>query len=119
MGQPTRNRSVFASRKSARTSRPAAFARAGSATHLALLAENSTHFRTFVAGLADNDGFDAAVTYTNSKGEAFTSTVRQILTQLQLHAAYHRGQTVQLLKPFLSEALSTDYIFYARGSVKS
>lgn len=86
---------------------------------LALLAENSTHLRTFVAGLADNDGFDAAVTYTNSKGETFTSTVRQILTQLQLHAAYHRGQIVQLLKPFLGEALNTDYIFYARGSVKS
>jgi uncharacterized damage-inducible protein DinB len=85
---------------------------------LALLAENSTHLRTFVAGLADNNSLDAEVTYTNSKGEAFTSTVRQILTHLQLHATYHRGQIVQLLKPFLAEVPSTDYIFYARGSVK-
>ena len=80
---------------------------------LPLLTETSTGFRTFVANLPDG-GLDTTVAYTNSRGNPFVSTVRQILTHLQLHAAYHRGQLVQLLKPFLSEAPATDYIFYVR-----
>ncbi|MCU0354356.1 MAG: DUF664 domain-containing protein [Cytophagales bacterium] len=80
---------------------------------LPLLTEIGTDFRTFVANLPE-DGLDAPVKYANSKGEPFVSTVRQILTHLQLHAAYHRGQIVQLLKPLLTEVPATDYIFYTR-----
>ena len=39
-----------------------------------------------------SDSLTEKVSYTNSKGEAWTSTVEDILTHLVVHSAYHRGQ---------------------------
>ncbi|WP_337044389.1 DinB family protein [Emticicia sp. 17c] len=63
--------------------------------------------------LANND-LERAVSYQNSRGETFTNTVNEILTQLLLHASYHRGQIVLLLKGHLEILPTTDYIFYIR-----
>lgn len=82
---------------------------------LELMTENAQKFRAFINTLP-NDSFDAVISYTNTKGEPFTSTIRQILTHLQLHAAYHRGQIIQLLKPHFADPIPTDYIFYVRES---
>src|SRR5579863_2002326 len=38
------------------------------------------------------------VTYKNSKGETWTSTVEDILTHVLLHSAYHRGQIASQLR---------------------
>lgn len=54
------------------------------------------------------------IAYTNSRGEAFTSTMQEILTHLSHHAAYHRGQVIQLIRPLVTEVPSTDYILWAR-----
>lgn len=35
---------------------------------------------------------DRIVSYKNSKGESWTSSVRDILTHVFMHSAYHRGQ---------------------------
>ncbi len=60
----------------------------------------------------DNQDINQLITYQNSKGEHYTRTVKQILTHLTLHAAYHRGQVVLLLKSHVDILPSTDYIFY-------
>ena len=38
------------------------------------------------------------ITYRNSVGDQFTSTIEDILTHVAMHAAYHRGQIAALLR---------------------
>lgn len=54
------------------------------------------------------------ISYTNSKGGAFTNIISEVLSHLLLHSAYHRGQIVLLLKPYTETLPMTDYIFYLR-----
>lgn len=54
------------------------------------------------------------IAYKNSKGTPFRSSPLEILTHLSHHAAYHRGQVVQLIRPMLAEAPVTDYIAWVR-----
>jgi len=56
----------------------------------------------------------ATVDYVNSKGKPYQSTLIDILTHMSHHAAYHRGQVVQLIRPMLAEAPITDYIVWKR-----
>lgn len=52
--------------------------------------------------------------YTTSKGDPYQSTLIDMLTHMSHHAAYHRGQIVQLIRPLLKEAPVTDFIVWAR-----
>ena len=54
------------------------------------------------------------VTYTNSKGEPWTSTVEDILVHLVIHSAYHRGQIASDLRAAGHEPVYTDYIHAVR-----
>jgi uncharacterized damage-inducible protein DinB len=54
------------------------------------------------------------VSYTNSKGELWTSTVEDILTHLVIHSAYHRGQIASDLRSAGREPAYTDYIHAVR-----
>jgi len=59
------------------------------------------------------------VSYTNSKGEAWTSSVEEILTHVTIHSAYHRGQIASDLRAAGMEPAYTDYIHAVRqGQVK-
>ncbi|GAB3909546.1 hypothetical protein GCM10028803_47290 [Larkinella knui] len=60
-------------------------------------------------------GLNRLISYTNSAGEPFMSQMTDILTHMSHHAAYHRGQIVQLIRPQLAEAPKTDYILWARS----
>lgn len=64
--------------------------------------------------LIETEEFSRPVVYRNSQGKEFTSTVCDILTHLGLHAAYHRGQVVLLIKGQVAPLPVTDYIFYYR-----
>jgi len=57
---------------------------------------------------------DRPVSYRNSKGEPWTSTVEQILTHLVIHSAYHRGQIASDLRSSGQEPAYTDYIHAVR-----
>ena len=59
--------------------------------------------------------FDRDCSYSDSKGNAFTSPIAEILDHLLLHAAYHRGQIATGLRRQGLEAPRTDYIVWARG----
>lgn len=54
------------------------------------------------------------ISYRNSKGEAFNTTIYDILTQVYLHGSYHRGQLAAHLRKEGIEPLNTDYITFVR-----
>jgi uncharacterized damage-inducible protein DinB len=62
----------------------------------------------------DEEGLDAGVSYRNSKGESWTSTVGDILTHVALHASYHRGQIAASIREAGGPPPYTDYIQAAR-----
>jgi uncharacterized damage-inducible protein DinB len=56
------------------------------------------------------------ITYRNSTGDQFTSTLEDILTHVSLHGAYHRGQIAASVRVGGDAPNPTDYIAFARGS---
>jgi uncharacterized damage-inducible protein DinB len=64
----------------------------------------------------DDGALAEAVTYRNSAGREFTSTVEEMLTQVVMHAAYHRGQIAALVRAAGDEPQPTDFIAFARGA---
>jgi len=57
-----------------------------------------------------------SIAYRNSAGDAFQSTVEEILHHVFLHGAYHRGQVAMWLRSAGAEPAPTDYIAFARGA---
>jgi len=58
------------------------------------------------------------LTYKNTKGEPWTSTVQDILTHVLLHSAYHRGQIATETRAGGEQPAYTDFIHAVRqGSV--
>lgn len=64
--------------------------------------------------ILEKDDFNRTVAYQNSRGEHFSSTLSDMLTHLALHASYHRGQVILLIKGQVEKLPATDYIFYYR-----
>ena len=54
------------------------------------------------------------VTYTNFKGEEWTSAVEDILTHVTIHSAYHRGQIASDLRAAGQIPAYTDFILAVR-----
>ena len=64
-------------------------------------------------GLADN------VEYRNTKGEAWSSRIEDVLTHVLMHSAYHRGQIALEMRSAGIEPAYTDFIHGVRqGRVK-
>lgn len=64
--------------------------------------------------IINKQDFEQLIAYQNSSGQHFTSTINQILSHLALHASYHRGQVVLLLKGKIETLPTTDFILYVR-----
>ncbi len=62
------------------------------------------------------DGFDPdqVVHYTNTRGDAFRNSIRDILFHIINHSTYHRGQIAMVFRQEGLSPLMTDYIFYRR-----
>jgi uncharacterized damage-inducible protein DinB len=59
-------------------------------------------------------GLDETVSYVNSKGEPWTSSVEDILTHTVLHSSYHRGQIAADMRASGHAPAYTDYIHARR-----
>lgn len=60
------------------------------------------------------------ISYKNSKGESWTSTVLDVLSHVILHSAYHRGQIASHLRTIGQTPAYTDFIHGVRqGLVKT
>lgn len=63
---------------------------------------------------ADEHRLQQSVSYKNSKGEFFTTTVTDILTHLINHGTYHRAQVASLLRLEGIDPPVSDYIAFVR-----
>ena len=78
-------------------------------------AETAEQLAAYLSGLEPGD-LERGVTYKNSAGAQFTSTIEDILLQLCLHGAYHRGQITSALRGAGAIPNPTDYIAIIRGA---
>ena len=67
----------------------------------------------YLGGLTPAD-LDKTVSYVNSKGEPWTSSVEDILTHVVLHSSYHRGQIATDTRASGHTPAYTDYIHARR-----
>ena len=69
--------------------------------------------------LMDSSLLDSLISYKNSKGEAYESLLRDILTHTFMHSAYHRGQIAADVRQSGGVPAYTDFIHGVRqGMVK-
>lgn len=80
-----------------------------------VLRENAEGFRRILSR-SPSAGLQQPITYRNSAGDQFTSTVEDMLTQVVTHGSYHRGQIAALVRAAGAAPNPTDYIAYIRGS---
>lgn len=75
-----------------------------------------TDLSTFVQKLSAAD-LDRVVEYKNSKGNAFSNPLRQMLQHVVNHGTYHRGQITTMLRQLGATPLTTDLIAFYREQV--
>jgi uncharacterized damage-inducible protein DinB len=77
--------------------------------------QNRLHERwaAFLEAL-DEHGLQRTVAYTNTKGEAWTSRVEDVLTHVWLHGSHHRGQITSELRAADLTPPLIDFIHAAR-----
>jgi len=78
-----------------------------------LIKQNEENFKTFLAELVKTD-LDNLITYTNSSGKEFMTSIRDILTHVALHGQYHRGQINSRLRVDGIDPVNIDYITFVR-----
>ena len=64
--------------------------------------------------LTTTTDYDRVVTYHNSKGDAFSTSVEDILAHLFNHGTHHRGQILSRIRELGGTPTSLDFIFYVR-----
>jgi uncharacterized damage-inducible protein DinB len=77
--------------------------------------ENVSAFNALVSRLTP-ELLRKPITYRNSAGDQFTSTIEDILTHVAMHGAYHRGQVAASLRGGGDTPSPTDYIAFTRGA---
>jgi len=81
-------------------------------------AEMGCMWREYLAPLSTAD-LAQTVSYKNSKGEPWSSTIGDILTHVLMHSAYHRGQVASHMREQGQSPAYTDFIHAVRqGWVK-
>jgi uncharacterized damage-inducible protein DinB len=73
------------------------------------LADLALAWREYINGLGP-DGYSGKISYTNSKGEAWTNTVEDTLMHVLLHSAQHRGQIAMDVRAAGQTPAYTDFI---------
>jgi uncharacterized damage-inducible protein DinB len=82
------------------------------------IAEMGGLWRDYLAGLSA-DSVSNSISYKNSKGEEWTSTIADVLTHVLMHSAYHRGQIASHMRETGQTPAYTDFIHGVRqGWVK-
>jgi uncharacterized damage-inducible protein DinB len=78
-----------------------------------LINQNKQKYEQFIASLPDQHA-NKLITYKNSNGQEFTTSIKDILTHIALHGHYHRGQINQKLRLDGFEPVGTDFITFVR-----
>ncbi|MGC1106019.1 MAG: DinB family protein [Candidatus Acidiferrales bacterium] len=72
-----------------------------------------TDLNAFIQKLSAAD-LDRVVEYKNTKGNAFSNPMRQMLQHVVNHGTYHRGQITTMLRQLGATPLTTDLIAFYR-----
>jgi uncharacterized damage-inducible protein DinB len=67
----------------------------------------------YLLALSENN-FQKKISYKNSKGVDFTTSVEDLLTHVAFHGIYHRGQIMLLMRNSGKDVAATDYAMYMR-----
>lgn len=78
-----------------------------------LIKENEENYKDYIEHL-EVSKLDTVVTYKNSKGTEFQTSIRDILTHVALHGQYHRGQINLQLRVDGMEPVNIDFITYVK-----
>jgi uncharacterized damage-inducible protein DinB len=65
-------------------------------------------------GTASAEELERNISYTNSFGESFSSRIMDVVTHLNSHSHYHRGQCNKTLRALGVEPVNIDFITYCR-----
>jgi len=65
----------------------------------------------FLAAL-DDAALQAPLHYRNTKGEAYTYPLGEVLFHVSNHATYHRGQVMQMVRQLGGSVKSSDYLYW-------
>ena len=76
-------------------------------------AELSRWWTEYLRRISDED-LARKISYKNSKGEAWTSTIEDVLAHVILHSAYHRGQIASHMRSIGQTPAYTDFIHGVR-----
>jgi uncharacterized damage-inducible protein DinB len=76
-------------------------------------AEVAELWHKYLEGVAPDD-LAKTVSYKNSKGEPWTSTVEDVVTHVLFHSAYHRGQIASFMRASGDAPAYTDFIHAVR-----
>ena len=79
----------------------------------ALMGEIHAAYEALLGGLTEDD-LGRAASYKNSKGVAYSTSFRDILTHVAFHSAYHRGQVAAAVRAGGGEPAYTDYVAWVR-----
>jgi uncharacterized damage-inducible protein DinB len=82
---------------------------------LAVWRRSSSKWAEILATSSEED-FDSSFAYYNTKGEAFSSTLAEIIFHVVDHASYHTGQLMSALRGFGIEPIPTNIIHYLRAT---
>jgi len=66
------------------------------------------------AGILTSDDLERIVSYRNTRGDAFSNRLADILFHIVNHSTYHRGQIATLFRQHGMNPTPTDYILYKR-----
>lgn len=74
---------------------------------------NNQHFQEYLSGFNDTN-VQQIISYSNSQGKQFRTSIHDILTHVALHGQYHRGQINLLLRTAGNEPVNVDFITLVR-----
>jgi uncharacterized damage-inducible protein DinB len=80
-----------------------------------LVKENTEGYQAFIEQLTDHD-WSRNISYRNTSGVEFKTTIFDILTHVSLHGSYHRGQISSYLRIEGYDPVNTDYITFVRSN---
>jgi uncharacterized damage-inducible protein DinB len=77
--------------------------------------ENVTRQWVEVVQNASEADFDTVIEYSDTKGNAYSNTLFEIILHFVDHSTYHVGQMMNAIRAFGLEPVSTNYIHYLRA----
>jgi uncharacterized damage-inducible protein DinB len=78
-----------------------------------LVESTNLKFIDFIFSLSEND-FQKKISYKNSKGIDYITSIEDIFTHVAFHGMYHRGQIMLLMRNAGQDVVATDYAMYIR-----